>query len=421
MEHITGLKCMICGKKYHVDDIDYVCPLHGDEGIVDVEYDYDQIGRMIKRDDLLQSKDNSMWRYKPFLPIAQDAVLPPLSAGWTPIYKNSAIAEELGLREVWIKDEGRMPTGSLKDRASSVAVVKAREAHAKIITTASTGNAAAALSGICASAGQPNVIFVPEKAPQAKIAQLLVFGSTVILVKGTYDDAFELCLKAAKEYGWYNRNTGYNPYMSEGKKTAAFEICEQMNWKAPDAIFVSVGDGCIIGGLYKGLKDLYRMGWIDKVPKLIGVQAEGSDFLYQAWKSGEDVLNKKPIQADTVADSISAGLPRDRLKAMAAVNETDGAFIVVSDEEILKAIPELAGKSGIFAEPAGAASYAGLKKSIENNIVSQDESVVILVTGNGLKDTASAMKSTELYENRAYHVEPEIGPVKKIVAGMGLE
>ena len=188
------------------------------------------------------------------------------------------LASELGLKTVWVKDDGLQPTASFKDRASAVAVVKAMEKGAGIITTASTGNAAAALSGLCASVGQSNVIFVPETAPQAKIAQLLVFGSRVILVKGSYDDAFELCLKAAKNYGWYNRNSGYNPYMTEGKKTAAYEICEQLDWNAPDRIFVSVGDGCIIGGLHKGLKDLLALGWIDKMPKLMGVQAAGSSY-----------------------------------------------------------------------------------------------------------------------------------------------
>jgi threonine synthase len=218
----------------------------------------------------------------------------------------ATLASNLGLKTVWVKDDGLEPTGSFKDRASAIAVVKALEKGARIITTASTGNAAAALSGLCASVGQMNVIFVPETAPQAKIAQLLVFGSRVILVKGSYDDAFELCLKAAKTYGWYNRNSGYNPYMTEGKKTAAYEICEQLEWEAPDRIFVSVGDGCIIGGLHKGLKDLLALGWIDKMPKLMGVQAAGSSYLYTAWKNGEDILTKPPIIAQTVADSISS-------------------------------------------------------------------------------------------------------------------
>jgi threonine synthase len=324
---------------------------------------------------------------------------------------------ELGLKTVWVKDDGLQPTASFKDRASAVAVVKAMEKGARIITTASTGNAAAALSGLCASVGQSNVIFVPETAPQAKIAQLLVFGSRVILVKGTYDDAFELCLKAAKTYGWYNRNSGYNPYMTEGKKTAAYEICEQLDWKAPDRIFVSVGDGCIIGGLHKGLKDLLALGWIDKMPKLMGVQAAGSSFMYAAWKNGEDILTKSPVIAQTVADSISAGLPRDRIKALAAVKETGGAYISISDADILGAIPELARGTGVFAEPAGAASYAGFVHAVDQRLISRDEKIVILITGNGLKDVASAMKAVDLVQTTPFRVSPDLAALKQVVAG----
>ncbi len=411
--NILNLKCMICGKTYSPDEVDYVCPDHGDEGILDVQYDYDVIKQRITRGNLLYSEDYTIWRYKPLLPVAPDAKTPPLAVGWTPLYNAPRLAEALGLQQVWVKDDGRQPTASFKDRASAIAVVKAQEKGAEIITTASTGNAAAALSGLCASVDQKNVIFVPESAPPAKIAQLLAFGSTVMLVKGTYDDAFELCLDAAKEYGWYNRNTAYNPYMTEGKKTAAFEICEQLRWQAPDRIFVSVGDGCIIGGLHKGLKDLLAMGWIDKMPKLMGVQAEGSSYMYQAWKNGEDVLAKPPIEANTVADSISAGLPRDRIKALAAVNETDGAYISVADDEILNAIPALARGVGVFAEPAGAAAYAGLVKAVNDGLISRDERIVVLNTGNGLKDIASAMKSVEMIGTKPYSVEPNLDSLKK--------
>ncbi len=415
MEHVIGLKCVICGKEYGADEIEYVCPDHGDEGIVDVQYDYDLIGRRFSKGDLLHSTDFTIWRYKPLLPVKPDSPVPPLTVGWTPLYNSPRLAAELGLKQVWVKDDGRLPTASFKDRASAIAVVKAQEKGAKIITTASTGNAAAALSGLCASVKQPNVIFVPESAPQAKIAQLLVFGSTVALVKGTYDDAFELCLEAAKAYGWYNRNTGYNPYMSEGKKTASFEICEQLGWHAPDRIFVSVGDGCIIGGLHKGLKDLQALGWIDRVPKIMGVQAEGSSYMYQAWKNNEDVLTKPPIDARTVADSISAGLPRDRIKAMAAVKETDGAYLSVTDEEILAAIPAMARGSGVFGEPAGATAYAGLVKAVNEGLVSAEERIVVLNTGNGLKDVASAMKSVELVGTQPYHIEPNMDDLERVV------
>jgi threonine synthase len=417
LENILGLKCLICGKQYRPDQVDYVCPEHGDEGILDVQYDYDFIGRQISKEYLSRSNDLTIWRYKPLLPVHPDAQVPPLSVGWTPLYFAPRLAADLGLKNVWVKDEGRQPTASLKDRASAVAVVKAQNKGAEIITTASSGNAAAALGGLCASIRQPNVIFVPERAPLAKIAQLLIFGSRVILVKGTYNDAFDLCLKASKIYGWYNRNTAYNPFMTEGKKTAAYEICEQLDWNAPARIFVSVGDGCIIGGLHKGLKDLRSLGWIDRMPKLMGIQASGSSYLYEAWKNDEDVLTKQPINAQTVADSISAELPRDRLKALAAVKETGGAFVSVEDKDILRAIPELARGAGVFAEPAGAAAYAGLVKAVDQRLVSIDETTVVLNTGNGLKDVDGAMQAVDLVGTTPYRVAPDLEELKQVVSG----
>ena len=419
MDHVLHLKCLVCGKEYATDEIEYICPDHGNEGIVDVRYDYELIGQRISRESLAQNRDTTVWRYKPLLPVEPDAAVPPLTIGGTPLYKADRLAAELGLKHVWVKDDGRLPTASFKDRASVMAVVKAQEKGAAIITTASTGNAAAALSGICASVKQPNVIFVPEKAPQAKIAQLLVFGSTVMLVKGTYDDAFELCLQAAAEYGWYNRNTAYNPYMTEGKKTAVYEICEQLNWDAPDAIFVSVGDGCIIGGLHKGLKDLLALGWIDHMPRIYGVQAEGSAYMYEAWTDGEDILTKAPVSGVTVADSISAGLPRDRIKALAAVTETNGAYIRVSDDDILASIPALARATGVFAEPAGAAAHTGLLKAVELGLVSASDRIVVLNTGNGLKDVAGAMKSVEMVGTKANRVEPNLDDLKRVMKGIG--
>jgi threonine synthase len=416
LENILCLKCLICGKRYRPDEIDYVCPEHDNEGILDVVYDYDFISRQFSKKNLLESNDFSIWRYQPLLPVDPKIPVPILSIGWTPLYHVPSLSSHLGLKNVWVKDDGRQPTASFKDRASAIALVKAGEKGAEIITTASTGNAAAALSGLCASMQQANVIFVPESSPQAKIAQLLVFGSRVFLVKGSYDEAFELCLQATRAYGWYNRNSGFNPYMTEGKKTAAYEICEQLNWKAPDCIFVSVGDGCIIGGLHKGLKDLIALGWIDKMPKLMGVQAAGSSYLYAAWMNGEDVLTKAPVRAQTIADSISTGLPRDRIKALAAVTRTGGAFICVEDNEILSAIPELARHTGVFAEPAGAAAYAGLVKAVDENLVSSEESIVVINTGNGLKDVAGAMQAMDLVETRPFRIAPDLEALKQVVA-----
>lgn len=417
MEHVKSLKCLLCDAEYQVAEVQYVCPHHGNDGILDVLYDYDVIAESISRADLKKSREASIWRYRHLLPIESDSPTPPLQVGWTPLYPAPRLAKALRLRHLWVKDDGRQPTASFKDRASAIAVVKAQEIGASIITTASTGNAAAALAGLCASVGQGNVIFVPAAAPEAKIAQSLVFGATVLLVEGTYDDAFELCLEASQEFGWYNRNTGYNPYMSEGKKTASYEICEQLDWEAPDRIFVSVGDGCIIGGLHKGLKDLLALGWIDKMPKLVGVQAAGSSALHDAWKQGIEPMEMTPITAHTVADSIEAGLPRDRIKALRAVVDSDGAYIVVSDEEILKAIPTLAQGCGVFAEPAGAAAYAGLVKAVEQRLVKQDERIVILVSGSGLKDVRSALRSV----GEAPRVSPDLAAVKEALGVMGTD
>ena len=419
MSHVESLRCLRCGQTYAPHEIEYVCtcrPNSGsDLGTLDVVYDLAAVAAATTPAAIAGDPDRSIARFADLLPIRSRASLPPLPVGNTPLLRAVRLGTALGLRNLYVKDDGRNPSASFKDRASAIAVVKAQERGAPIITTASTGNAAAALSGLCASVAQPNVIFVPEKAPAAKIAQLLAFGSVVMLVKGTYDDAFELCLKASDAYGWYKRNTGFNPYMSEGKKTATLEICEQLGWDAPDRIFVSVGDGCIIGGLHKGLKDLMALGWIDHMPKLMGVQAAGSNYLAEAWEKGEDVLTKPPIDAQTRADSISAGLPRDRLKAMAAVVETGGAFVTVSDEEILTAIPLLARGSGVFGEPAGAAAYAGLLKAVAQGQVAADERVVILNTGSGLKDVPGVMQGVEQVGTQGYRIDANLDALREVV------
>ncbi len=409
---MIGLACVVCDAIYPADFAGYVCPRHGDEGILDVQYDYDQIGSTFTKESLAENHNPTMWRYGPLLPIASDSRVPPLTVGGTPMYNAPRLASIAGVSRVWVKDEGRQPTASLKDRASAMAVAKALEWGADVVTTASTGNAAAALAGMAASVDLDSVIFVPASAPEAKIAQLLAYGSTVVLVDGSYTDAFDLCMEAAAEYGWYNRNTGYNPYMTEGKKTAGLEILEDLGWEVPGAIFVSVGDGSIIGGVHKAVKDALALGWIDIAPRIFGIQAAGSDYLVQAFESGEDVLTKPAIAAHTVADSISADLPRDRVKAMAAVTETGGAYLRVSDDEILAAIPQLARGSGVFAEPAGAASYAGLLAASKRGLVGAEDRVVVLATGSGLKDVASALRAVEAAGTEPIRVEPSLDALK---------
>lgn len=405
-----GLRCLVCGQDYGPGEIDYVCPRHGDDGIVDVLYDYDRIGRNWSPGRIAR-EEPSMWRYRGLLPVDENVSPPPLRIGWTPLYRTDRLARSLGLTSLWTKDEGVQPTGSLKDRASAVAIVKAEEAGAHVVTTASTGNAAAALAGVAASVGMPAVIFVPATAPEAKVAQLLAYGSGVLLVEGSYDDAVELCLQSAGDLGWYNRTTGYNPYMSEGKKTAALEIAEQMGWQVPDVVVVSVGDGCIIGGLYKGFHDLLQLGWIDRTPRLLGIQSTGSNYLAEAWEQGDDVLTKPRIDAHTVADSIAAGLPRDRIKAMRAVRESGGAFVTVDDRQILGAIPTLAAEAGIFAEPAAAASLAGLETALRQGLVGEEERIVLMSTGTGLKDVGAAMRAVDQAGIRPRRLGLDVGEV----------
>jgi threonine synthase len=410
MDHVLGLKCMLCGAEYGLDEVLYVCPKHGDEGILDVLYDYDLIAKRLSKDGLAQNHDYSIWRYAPLLPIALDSPRPPLQIGWTPLYHARRLGERLGLPHLYIKDDGRNPTASFKDRASAIGVVKALELGFETITCASTGNAASSLAGLAASVGLRSVIFVPERAPQAKVAQLLIFGATVIMVKGTYDQAFDLCLEAAKTYGWYSRNTAYNPFLSEGKKTAALELCEQLEWQAPERVFVSVGDGCIIGGLWKGLRDLLALEFIERVPQLMGVQAEGAAPLVRAWEEGTDEI--VPLVPHTLADSIAVGNPRDRVKALRAVRETDGQYIAVKDEEILEAMRLLGREAAVFAEPAGAGGLAGLVKLVGERKIDPEERIAVLVTGSGLKDVDSAIRAV----GQPQIIEPTMDALSRLLA-----
>jgi threonine synthase len=285
------------------------------------------------------------------------------------------------------------------------------EIGAKVIVTASTGNAGAALAGMAAAIDQPAVIFAPRTAPPAKVAQLLVFGAQVILVDGTYDEAFDLTVEASKEFGWYCRNTGFNPFTVEGKKTAAFEIWESLLTSSslqpqPLSVFVSVGDGNIISGIHKGFKDLQALGWLERKPRLFGVQSEGSAAVANAFNKGVEVI--EPVSANTLADSISVDLPRDGVRAVRASRDTGGQYIVVSDDEILCGIADL-GKAGIFAEPAGATSYAGLVKAVQDGLIHPDDPVVVINTGSGLKDVRAAMLAVA----EAPVIEPTLQALKQ--------
>jgi threonine synthase len=415
MDNIHGYRCSLCGKTYRLGEIQYTCPADG--GNLDVVLDYNHIQQQTEPETIFSSRDASLWRYLPLLPVADpQAIGTPLrAAGWTPVFRPPYLAQIHGVNQLWIKDESRNPTASFKDRASSVVVARAQQAKVEVVVTASTGNAGAALAGMAAAVGQKAVILAPRTAPPAKIAQLLVYGAEVILVDGTYDDAFDLTIQAAQEFGWYCRNTGYNPFTAEGKKTAALEIWEQIiigeglaKQGKTLSVFVSVGDGNIISGIHKGFKDLAALGWLDQMPHLYGVQAEGSAAVANAYNSGNEAI--VPVSANTLADSISVDLPRDGVRAVRAARETGGAYITVSDGEILRAIAGL-GKVGIFAEPAGATSFAGLLKALAAGLLSPQEPVVVINTGSGLKDTRAAVKAVP----EATVIEPSLNALKRVI------
>lgn len=426
MQKFIGYTCSICGHNYGPEEITYTCLKDG--GNLDVVLDYESIRKKYQPGDLTSRANPSIWRYLPLLPVSAPAgdATPLHMVGGTPVYALPRLAEKFGLKQLWLKDESRNPTASFKDRASAVVVTRAREIGAEVVVTASTGNAGAALAGMAAAVGQKAIIFAPKTAPPAKVAQLLVFGAKVILVDGSYDDAFDLTVKASQEFGWYCRNTGYNPFTVEGKKSAAFEIWEFMQNQmgtglrvTPAAatvpikeqrlvIFVSVGDGNIISGIHKGFKDLQALGWIARLPRIIGVQAEGSAAIANAFHAQTEIIT--PVQARTLADSISVDFPRDGVRAVRAASETGGTYLTVSDDEILKAIADL-GQMGIFAEPAGATAFAGLSVAKAQGWLEAEAPVLVMNTGSGLKDVKAAMQAVQ----PAPIIEPTLEALKRIL------
>jgi threonine synthase len=421
MTNFVGYRCSLCNKEYLPGQATYTCPKDG--GNLDVVLDYEAIRQKFQPEDLTCRAEESLWRYLPILPVADPGGegTPLRAAGWTPVYNLTRLAKQLGLEHLWLKDESRNPTASFKDRASAVVVARAREIKAQVVVTASTGNAGAALAGMAAAIGQKAVIFAPKSAPPAKVAQLLVYGAKVILVNGNYDHAFDLTIQAAQEFGWYCRNTGYNPFTAEGKKTAALEIWEwyshQKEWltahgetisDVPLTVFVPVGDGNIIASIYKGFKDLLALGWMEKIPRIIGVQVEGSAAIANAFLAGTEKI--LPVAARTIADSISVDMPRDGVRAIRAARETGGTYIKVSDEDILQAISAL-GLQGVFAEPAGATAYAGLVRAVKQGLVAAGDPLLVLNTGSGLKDVNTAMAAVAA----APVIEPTLEEVRKLL------
>lgn len=389
MNNVVGYRCTLCKAEFPYTEM-LTCPHCGEKGILDIVYDYSTIKKVFSRDSLAKDHNNSMWRYTPLMPIKGNGLDRYLRVGWTPLYRSNSLEKELGIKALYIKDDGINPTASLKDRASGVAVAKAIELGYDTIACSSTGNAASSCAGNAARMGLKTVIFVPQRAPEGKVAQLKIFGAKVVSVKGDYRATFELSRAAIDKYGWYNRNAGINPVMTEGKKTVSLEIAEQLSWQPTDWIAVSVGDGCTIGGVYNGLKDLYELGMIERIPKILGVQSTGCCPFVTAAETGLELV---PTEENTIADSIAVGVPRNPVKALRAVKESGGTWIAVSDDDILEAMRVLGRTEGVFGEPAGVTATAGVFSAVKQGIIKSNETVTTISTGSGLKDVKNALRA----------------------------
>ncbi|MDH4018195.1 MAG: threonine synthase [Xanthomonadales bacterium] len=411
---MNGYKCVACSVVQSPGFEGFLCPACG--GNLDVSYDYDEAASKI--DGRFAEGSNDLFRFAALLPLKWPRSPFPLRVGGTPLYPVRPLEELKGMCNLYLKDETLNPSASLKDRASAVTVGRALDVGAGVVAVASTGNAGSSLACLAAATGLVSVVFVPASAPEAKLTQMLAFGARVMAVNGTYDDAYDLCTAACTEFGWFNRSTGYNAFTREGKKTCAYEIWQDLGGRVPDRVMVSTGDGNTLSAIWKGWCDLKAVGLIDSLPKIDCVQSQASAAIndtIQQVRSVDDVvvdwsrLVVREVSASTVADSISVDRPRDGLAAVKAVIQSGGEAITVSDQEILAAIPEMAQLTGVFAEPAAAAPWAGLKHLLKNQMVAREELVVCIVSGSGLKDISSASKEV----GQPCLIEPSLKAVKE--------
>jgi len=411
---MNGYQCFACSVVQPAGFGGFLCPSCG--GNLDIIYDYDEAASSI--DKSFGKGSNDLFRYSALLPLKQPRTAFPLRVGGTPLYRVRPLEETGRLRSLYLKDETLNPSASLKDRASAVTIGRALDVGADVVAVASTGNAGSSLACVAAATGLKSVIFVPADAPVAKLTQMLAFGARVLAVRGNYDDAYDLCLEASEEFGWFNRSTGYNAYTREGKKTCAYEIWQELGGRVPDRILVSTGDGNTLSGIWKGWCDLKAVGLIDSLPKIDCVQSEASDAISKTIRRirSEDnsnidwpTLMIEQVKASTSADSISVDRPRDGLAAVKAVIQSGGQAVTVSDQEILAAIPEMARATGVFAEPAAVAPWAGLKQLVRQPQFDRDELVVCIVSGSGLKDIHNARRVA----GEPLLIEPSLNAVKE--------
>lgn len=405
---VSGMVCVRCGRDFDLLKRALWCPDCGMEGILDVQYDYNSIGKILTPARLAQTTIRTQWRYLPLLPVRGSKRVPPLEVGWTPLYEATTLAQTVGMDQIWLKDEGKNPTGSVEDRATAVAVTRAREDNYSMVTCGTTGNTALSAAAAAASVGLRTMLFISHDAPDGYIAQLLLFGCEVFVVEGGYEDAIRLSLRCAEEYGWYNCNKAINPFLAEGEKTVTFEMAEQMRWAVPDCIVVAVAEGCTIAAVWKGYCEMKQLGWISRLPKMIGVQAEGASPIYTAWKEERDPT---VVRTETLAESLAVGAPRNWRKAIAAVRESGGMMVTASDREILQAMHLLGERSGLIVEPGSAATLAGLVSLLRSRRLARTMSVVLLIAGGGFRHPAAAIEAT----GAARTVPPDFNQLRMIL------
>jgi threonine synthase len=407
MSLVSELVCVQCGAAYKEGQAN-TCPRCGpDEGILDVRFDLPRAAKTLNRANLAQ-RTHSHWRYRELLPLEDEFCPKSGHLGWTPIIEAPRLAAAIGIGRLRLKDDGRNPSGSFKDRPSSVGVARALQEGNKTIACASTGNAASSCAYSAAVAGIQCNIFVAHYCPQGKLAQLLAYGARVFRVQGTYAQAYELCNQACEKFGWYNRNAAINPYLVEGKKTGGMELAEQCAKDPPEWVSCSVGDGCSIAGVHKGIEQMRAIGVTSWSAKMLGVQAEGCATIVDAFKTGK--LDRSG-EGDTYADSINVPVPRNWRKAVNAVRESGGAYVTARDEQIMHAVAMTGRLTGVFAEPAGAAAVAGIAAARQQGILDSKSDVLAMITGNGLKDIAGALKAV----GQPNDIEPSIEAVQQII------
>ncbi len=399
-------ECINCKATYGIDEVVYFCKKCGD--ILEVKFAANELAEAVKTSDW-KTKPLAVWRYRPFMPIHEATKLVTLGEGGTGLHRSERLSKELGIKNVYVKNEGENPTGSFKDRGMTVGVTKAVELGARHVICASTGNTSASLAAYAARAGIKCTVLIPSgKIAYGKLSQAMIHGAKVLQVRGNFDQALEFVLKLSEKHSDIYLLNSINPFRIEGQKSLGYEICEQLNYEAPDRIIIPVGNAGNISAVWKGLKEFHALGFIKKLPKMTGIQAAGSAPIAQAIKTGSNKI--VPVEnPETVATAIRIGAPVSWKKAVNAIRESGGTAETVTDDEILAAQKLLARIEGIFVEPASASSIAGLNKLIKKGVICEDERVVCITTGHGLKDPDTAIKQCE----KPVEVDAEISAIEE--------